>query len=227
MNATVLPPSRLAFALDRPDDVLGRERRAVVPDDVLSHVHPDFALVVTPTPGREQSGLEREIWLLADVLIEDRAIDRLDGRIDRRRAGLGIEGRQVDVEGDVECAAGGRNGKALRRKQCCQKAAAGRERLTTRDVEHVGHSPLDRRGRDFVLDLSRCSALRPRNPRCKTNTLNLKQHPDKLTHWAFFRNFRHHFVELRRIHRITTGEGCGSTRLSHAAIRCAGRCKTN
>jgi hypothetical protein len=108
---------RLALALDRPNNVLRRERRAVVPEHVLPHVHPHLALVVVPAPGRDQAGLEREIGLLADVLIEDRAIDRLDGRIDRRRSDVGIEGRQVDVIGDVERAAGGRNSKALRSKQ--------------------------------------------------------------------------------------------------------------
>ena len=108
---------RLAFALDRPNDVFRRERGAVVPDDVFPHVHPHLALVVVPAPGGEQAGLEGEIGLLADVLIEDRAIDRLDGRIDRGRPDLRVEGRQVDVVGDVECAAGGRNGKALRSKQ--------------------------------------------------------------------------------------------------------------
>jgi hypothetical protein len=29
------------------------------------------------------------------------------------------------------------------------------------------------------------------------DTLNLKQHRDKLTHWAFFPNFRHAFAPYR------------------------------
>ena len=107
----------LAFALDRPHHVFRGERAAVVPDDVFPHIHPDLALVVIPAPGGDQAGLEGEIGLLANVLIEDRAIDRLDGRIDRGRPDLRVEGRQVDVVGDVKRAAGGRNGKALRSKQ--------------------------------------------------------------------------------------------------------------
>ena len=61
MNWIGLPPSWLAGALERPDDVLGRERRAVVPDDALAHVHPDLGLVVVPAPVGQQAGLEREV----------------------------------------------------------------------------------------------------------------------------------------------------------------------
>ena len=84
---------RLGLALDRPDNVFRRERRTVMPGNAFAHVHPHFALVVVPAPAGEQAGLESEIRLLADILIEDRAVDRLDGWVDRRRPGLRIERR--------------------------------------------------------------------------------------------------------------------------------------
>src|SRR5262249_61648748 len=93
---------RLGLALNRPDNVFRRQLRAVMPDYAFADVHPDLGLVVVPAPAGEQAGLEGEIGLLADILIEDRAVDRLDGRVDRRRPDLRVERWKVDVVGDVQ-----------------------------------------------------------------------------------------------------------------------------
>ncbi|MBN9183266.1 MAG: hypothetical protein J0I66_09765, partial [Microbacterium sp.] len=60
---------RVGRALERPHDVFGRERRAVVPDDAFSNVHPDLGLVVVPAPSGKQARRERKIGVLADRLI--------------------------------------------------------------------------------------------------------------------------------------------------------------
>ena len=186
---------RLALALDRPHHVFGRQRRTVMPNDAFAHVHPNLALVVVPAPAGEQAGLEREVRLLADILIEDRPVDRLDGRVDRGRPGLRIERRQVDVVGDVERGADGGAGKARRRQQRAEETAARREGLTTREIEHVlqlphltaaGGNCFARRhalscASDCIHKQSTCIAAR----HLDRDTLNLKQTADKLTHWAF------------------------------------------
>ena len=100
MNGDRVAAVRLAGALERPDDVLRREGRAVMPGDAFAHVHPHLGLVVVPAPVGEQARLEVEVGLLADVLVEDRAVDRLDRRVDGGRPDGRIEGRQVDVVGD-------------------------------------------------------------------------------------------------------------------------------
>src|SRR5271155_5272898 len=104
----------LARALDRPHDVFGRKRGAVMPDDIFADVHPDLALVVVPTPTGKQAGLERQIRFLTNILIEDRAIDRLDRRIDRRGPDVRVKGRDIDVVGDAERVADRRAGETLR-----------------------------------------------------------------------------------------------------------------
>ena len=104
-KATGLPPlGSPARSIDQTTSS-GVERRAVVPNDAFAHVHPGLGLVLVPAPLGQQAGREREIGVLADVLIEDRAVDRLDGRIDRGRADGRIERRQVDVEGDGQLVA--------------------------------------------------------------------------------------------------------------------------
>src|ERR1700722_5342089 len=127
----------LGLAFDRPNDIFRRKRRAVVPDHALAHVHPDFGLVVVPAPAGEQARLESQIGLLAHILIEDRAVDPLNGRVDRGRPDLRIERRKVNVVGDVERRADGRTRKALRNQQRANETAAGGEGLTTREIEHV------------------------------------------------------------------------------------------
>ena len=91
---------RVARALQRPNDVSRRKRRTVVPDDPFAHVHPGLGLVVVPAPFGQKPGSEGKVWILADVLIVDRPIDRLDGRIDRGGSNGRIERRKIDVIGD-------------------------------------------------------------------------------------------------------------------------------
>ena len=55
----------------------------------------------------EQARLERQVGILRDVGIEDRLIERLDGRVDCRTADRRVEGRQVDVIGDGQRASVG------------------------------------------------------------------------------------------------------------------------
>ena len=90
----------IARALQRPDDVLGRDRRAVVPEGSLAHRHLHFGPVLAPAPLGEQPRLEREVGLLVDVRIEHRLVDRLDRRVHCRWPGGRIPGRQRDVVGD-------------------------------------------------------------------------------------------------------------------------------
>ena len=71
-----------------------------MPDDALAHVHPGLRLVLVPAPFCQKAGREGEIGVLTDILIVDRAIDRLDRGIDRRRPRRRVERGQVDVEGD-------------------------------------------------------------------------------------------------------------------------------
>src|SRR5208337_5518070 len=99
-SANLHPPSRplSAYALVTSVGCRAPEWRTVLPDDAFAHVHPGLGLVLVPAPLREQAGREGKVGVLADVLVEDRAIDRLDGRIDGRRAAGRVEGTQVDVE---------------------------------------------------------------------------------------------------------------------------------
>jgi len=60
-----------------------------VPTNAGSHVQEDLGSVVVPAPGGQKAGLEGEIGLLADTLIEDRPVDRLDGAVDGRGPTVG------------------------------------------------------------------------------------------------------------------------------------------
>ena len=53
---------------ERPNHILRREGRAVMPSDVWPHVHPDFAAIGAPAPGGEQAGLEGEVAFLANII---------------------------------------------------------------------------------------------------------------------------------------------------------------
>ena len=75
---------RIGGALQRPDDVFGGERRAVMPGRALAHFHFYFLVVVGPAPFGDEAGRERQIRFLRDILIEHRLIDALDRRVDRR-----------------------------------------------------------------------------------------------------------------------------------------------
>ena len=109
-----------------------------MPDDALAHVHPGLGLVVVPAPFRQQAGREGKIGVLPDILIVDRAIDRLDRRIDRRRPCRRIERRQVDVEGDRQLVAGLRESPTAAEDQLGQKArGAQRQRFSSIHFDHV------------------------------------------------------------------------------------------
>ena len=94
----------LAGALQRPDHVLGGERRAVMPGDAFAHRHHHLLVVVAPAPFGEQARREGQVGLLRDELVEHRLVDALDGRVDRRGPGRRVPGRQVDVVGDGQLA---------------------------------------------------------------------------------------------------------------------------
>ncbi|ENN87229.1 hypothetical protein RHSP_24919 [Rhizobium freirei PRF 81] len=87
-----------------------------MPGDALADVHPDLGLVVVPAPGRQQARLKLQVRSLADELVEDRAIDRLDRRIDRRWPCSRVERGQVDVEGDGQRAGFG----CFHRRPACE-----------------------------------------------------------------------------------------------------------
>ncbi len=108
-----------------------------MPGHAGADVHPHLGLVVVPAPGGEQPRLEREVRLLADELVEHRAIDRLDGRVHRRGTGGRVERRQVDVVGDGErVARRGRGEAALGDHGRQERAGSCRERLATVQCQH-------------------------------------------------------------------------------------------
>ena len=87
-------------ASEVPDDVLGRNRLAVLPSGALAHLHADFGLVVGPAPFRQQAGPEAQIGILVDILVEHAFVDRHELRVDRGQAGRRVPGRQRHVIGD-------------------------------------------------------------------------------------------------------------------------------
>ena len=98
---------RVGRARQRPDHVFRRHRRAVVPDRILANLHRHFRLIRVPAPFGQKTRLERQIRRLADIGVEDRLVDRLDGRIDRGHADRRIERRQIDIVGDGQGPGGG------------------------------------------------------------------------------------------------------------------------
>src|SRR5690606_40564041 len=83
------------------------------------------------------------------LLDEDRAIDRLDRRIDRRGADRRVEGRQVDVEGDRQRVGfrglhrhpAGENTRQEGSGTQTQRLAASKDRKSTRlNSSHVKNS---------------------------------------------------------------------------------------
>ena len=123
-------------AFERPHDVLGRERRPVVPFDVRANVHPKLGLVVVPAPRGQEARLEREVRHLPDILVEDGAIDGLDAWIDSGGTVRRIERRQVDVIGDGERVLGPRPNGAPSEKFGEKRARAERQGLAPSDLHH-------------------------------------------------------------------------------------------
>ena len=107
---------QVACALERPDNVFRREGRAVVPDDALAHIHPDLRLVVVPSPCGQKAGREGQVRLLPDRLIEDRAIDRLDRRIDRRGPAVGSNEGRLTLKAIVSVSPVSREGPSAEQK---------------------------------------------------------------------------------------------------------------
>ena len=124
---------RVGDALQVPDDVLRRDRRAVRPFGALAHLHADFRLVLVPAPSGQQAGPEAQVGILVDILVEHAFVDRHELRVDRGQAGGRVPGRQRDVIGDGERVAdGGRRGMVEQ-----QRAEAGRRAGGARGVQEL------------------------------------------------------------------------------------------
>ena len=78
---------RVAGAFQRPHHILRRNRATVVPERILAHFHLDLGPVLVPAPFGQQARLEGQVRVLVDVGIEHGLVDRLDGRVNSRRAG--------------------------------------------------------------------------------------------------------------------------------------------
>ena len=112
-----------------------------MPEDAFTDSHRHLGLVVVEAPFGQQARLEAQVRRLADILIENGAVDRLNGRIDRRRATGRIEAGQIDVKGDCQ-----RVGILAKRWKCASQSGgndtgrAGSKKCTT--CEHDCAVPL-------------------------------------------------------------------------------------
>ena len=76
----------MSGSFKRPHNILGCDLAAVMPVGIVTDFQPYFCPILIPSPTGQQSGLETQVRILINILIEYRLVDGLDGRIDCRQA---------------------------------------------------------------------------------------------------------------------------------------------